>query len=520
MDKWRECPAAVHVDFLLQEPRPTDTMRCPVRRCFITSVGIGFLWLFITLKVPEEIEDDQNVMAIKGQEDNYDKRKDPRPLEDWQNLTFEYFKTIQQRRKRSKLRREGTCPSSHSQWQNWDRNLGFLTYEELLFLSPKAWLTVGISSVPQPDQRSLLYTLVSLFRASSKIEQKRLTVLVHLAHSDLARLRETVLHISTLFSPQILAGQLLLIHAPPDAYPSMDDMRKEAHHGEFYSKQNIDHAFLMSFATRLSEYFLLLEDNVFSAPDFITHIHWKVNTMRSNPWVLLEFSNTGILGKLFHSKDLPLLAHFLLLFYKEKPLDRLIPHFRTLLAQKNPIICRPFLFYHRFSYHISNDTQKATPVQKKNPYVPDNPPGAIFTDMKVFDVHFPWEAYTLDESFFWTHNVSAGNHLTVILNHPANLSKVQVLTGTIVDGKYALKKGQVELGYDPEGMPQYCTSFTLLGHLFEGQINQEIFLKRMGHNVSCVRLVVKADQVGGLIIRHIYLWEQNAKDMEAARSWR
>ncbi|XP_032277967.1 alpha-1,3-mannosyl-glycoprotein 4-beta-N-acetylglucosaminyltransferase-like protein MGAT4E [Phoca vitulina] len=477
-------------------------MRCSIRRCFITSVGIGFLWLLITLKIPEEIEDDQNVMAIKGQvatlalrvgiedvawewceqEDNYDKRKDPRPLEDWQNLTFEYFKTIQQRR--------------------------------------KTWLTVGISSVPQPDQRSLLYTLVSLFRASSKIQQKRLTVLVHLAHSDLTGLRETVLHISTLFSPQILAGQLLLIHAPPDAYPSVDDMRNEAHHGEFYSKQNIDHAFLMSFVTGLSEYFLLLEDNVFSAPNFITHIHWKVNTMRSNPWVLLEFSNMGILGKLFHSKDLPLLAHFLLLFYKEKPLDRLIPHFRTLLAQKNPIICRPFLFYHRFSYHISNDTQKATPVQKKNPYVPDNPPGAIFTDMKVFDVHFPWEAYTLDESFFWTHNVSAGNHLTVILNHPANLSKVQVLTGTIVDGKYALKKGQVELGYDPEGMPQYCTSFTLLGHLFEGQMNQEIFLKRMGHNVSCVRLVVKADQVGGLIIRHIYLWEQNTKDMEAAQSWR
>lgn len=42
-------------------------MRCSIRRCFITSVGIGFLWLFITLKIPEEIEDDQNVMAIKGQ---------------------------------------------------------------------------------------------------------------------------------------------------------------------------------------------------------------------------------------------------------------------------------------------------------------------------------------------------------------------------------------------------------------------------------------------------------------------
>ncbi|XP_077628227.1 alpha-1,3-mannosyl-glycoprotein 4-beta-N-acetylglucosaminyltransferase-like protein MGAT4E [Crocuta crocuta] len=462
-------------------------MRCSIRRGIITSMGIGFLWLFITLKVPREIEDDQNMMAFKGQvstpalrEDNYGKRRDLSLLEAWQNHTFQYIKTIQQRR--------------------------------------KTWLTVGISSVPRPDQSSLLYTLVSLFHASSKTEQKRLTVLIHLAHSDLSWLKETVAHISTLFSTQISAGQLLLIHAPSDAYPTMDAMRKKTHNGEFYSKQNIDHAFLMSFAAKLSEYFLLLEDNVHCASSFITHIHRKVDAMRSNPWVLLEFSNMGFLGKLFHSRDLPLLAHFLLLFYKEKPLDGLIPHFRTLLAQKNPILCRPFLFYNRFSYYTSNDSQKVTPFRKKNPYGPDNPPAAIFTNMKGFDVHFPWEAYTLDESFFWTHNVSAGNHLTVILNHPVNLSRVQVLTGTVVDGKHALEKGQVELGYDPEGMPQYCTSFALLGHLLEGQMNQEI-LNSMGYDVSCVRLVVKANQVGGLIIRHIYLWEENSKYMEAAQSW-
>lgn len=40
----------------------------------------------------------------------------------------------------SKLRSEGTCPRSHNPWQNWDRNLGFPTYEELLFLSPKGEL--------------------------------------------------------------------------------------------------------------------------------------------------------------------------------------------------------------------------------------------------------------------------------------------------------------------------------------------------------------------------------------------
>lgn len=42
-------------------------MRCSVRRCLVTLVAIGFLWLFVTLRVPEEIEEDQDVMTIKGQ---------------------------------------------------------------------------------------------------------------------------------------------------------------------------------------------------------------------------------------------------------------------------------------------------------------------------------------------------------------------------------------------------------------------------------------------------------------------
>jgi hypothetical protein len=334
-------------------------------------------------------------------------------------------------------------------------------------------------------------------------------VLVHLADSDLIWLRETVAHISSHYSAQILAGQLLLIHAPSEAYPTVDGIQNETSPGQFHSKKNVDNAFLMSFATKLSTYFLLIEDNVYCVPNFVTHIHAKVTAMKPKSWVLLEFSNMGSLGKLFHSRNLPLLAHFLLLFHRSKPLDRMILHFRTLLVQESPIISRPFLFYHRLPDHRF-DNKESTVVPEKNIYGPDNPPGAVFTDMKVSGVHFPWEAYTMDESFFWTYNVSTGNHLTVILNHPANLTRVQVVTGSIMNGQYILVKGQVELGYDPEGMPQYCTNFVLLGHLRQGQMDQEIFLKSIRNHVSCVRLVVNADQVGGLIIRHIYLWEENA----------
>lgn len=378
---------------------------------------------------------------------------------------------------------------------------------------------VGISSVPGPDRRGLLYTLVSLFRASSRAEQRHLVVLVHLADSDPTWLRKTAAQISTLFSPQILAGQLMLIHAPQDAYP-VGDLGDEAYQGDACSKQNVDHAFLVSFAAGLSDYFLLLEDDAFCAPNFITHVRWRVANMSRAPWVLLEFSNLGLLGKLLHGRDLPLLAHFLLLFHKEKPLDRLLPHFRTLLAQKHAVLSRPFLFYRRGSYYSTREGQAAGALRNRVPRGPHNPPGAVFTDMQVLGVHFPWQAYTLDESFFWTHNVSAGSHLTVILNHPASLRRVQVLTGTIVDGKHALQKGQVELGYEPEGTPQYCTSFTVLGPLLEGQLDQEIVPQSVGHDVSCVRLVVDAHQAGGLIIRHIYLWEDRAKGRTEAHSWR
>lgn len=364
--------------------------------------------------------------------------------------------------------------------------------------APPAWLTVGISAGPGPDPHGLLHTLGSVFRASSRAEQKQLTVLVHLADSDPAWLQKTVARISSLFGPQILAGRLLLTHAPPDAHGAAGPARETA-----------DHAFLLSSAAGLSDYFLLLRDGASCAPGFLTRVQREVWALRARPWALLQFSNRGSLGKLFHSRHLARLARFLLLFQGDQPLDRLLRRFSVLQAQSRPVLCRPFLFYYRVSYRRPRQgPAEAGPALSGGPH---NPPGAVFTDMRVFGVHSPWEAYTLDESFFWTHNVSAGSHLTVILNRPANLSRVQVLTGTLLEGKHAVRSGQVELGRGPEGVPQVCTSFALLGRLLEGQLDQEVLPRAVGAAVSCVRLVLNAPQAGGLMVRHIHLWEERLR---------
>lgn len=54
----------MHVDFWLQEPSAgTDTMRCSLRHCLLTSLAVGFLWLFLTLQIPRDMDEDQNVKA-------------------------------------------------------------------------------------------------------------------------------------------------------------------------------------------------------------------------------------------------------------------------------------------------------------------------------------------------------------------------------------------------------------------------------------------------------------------------
>eukprot|EP00069_Balaena_mysticetus_P015757 bmy_09444T0 len=347
---------------------------------------------------PVFVKEDQALPLPRPQEGSY-RRKDLKSLEDWQNLTFKYWEKIQQRKKSEIQEGEWVPQGSRGikrrrgpRGKQGGRREGR-----------------GPADSPLPAEAFVWRGKEGRDRGGAAAAESR----------PAGGLSPRGRHRSGGLSP----GALL----PADHGPRLP-------HELGHEALGVP---------------LPLEDDALCAPNFISHVQRKVDTLGSQPWALLEFSNLGFLGKLFRSGDLPVRAHFLLLFYREKPLARLFPHFRTLLDQKDPILCQPFLFYHRVSYHAPNNSQKSPGTQKKSPYAPDNPPGAVFTDMKVFEVHFPWEAYTLDESFFWTHNGSAGNHLTVILNHPADPRRVQVLTGTIVDGKHALEKGQVELGYEP-----------------------------------------------------------------------
>ncbi|XP_072504281.1 alpha-1,3-mannosyl-glycoprotein 4-beta-N-acetylglucosaminyltransferase-like protein MGAT4E [Notamacropus eugenii] len=462
-------------------------MHWSFRRYIIILAGSGLLWFLISLRTP------------KINEDTY------------------HLET-----KRSLHQKFSSKSEKYLQGNSYNvlSRMSHLTYQYLVGALPlkKKILTVGLSSMQSPTGIYLVKTLRSVFKVSSKNELRHITVLVHLADSDPDWLNETVSIIISHFTSQILQGQLLVIHAPSAAYQHLwyqpykvfnfSDIKT------FQSKQMLDYAFLMSFAANLSEYFLMIEDNIRSTRHFVTTLQQELEARKDVPWTIMDSANHGLVGKLCHSRDLPKLAGFLLLFYQDKSPDLLLLHFRILQGQKDPIHIRPLLFYHfdspsSFSphdFHICEDPDNEK-FEEDSFDIPDNPPAVVYTNMQTLHNHLAQNAYSLDETFFLTPNALPGHQLTVILDKGVNVIRVQVLTGTAIEKLQSLEEGKVELGSNPTGESKHCTKYTFLGQLWDGQLDCRMKHRQTGHNVSCVRLVVTGPKDNSwVMVRHINIW--------------
>ncbi|XP_049714426.1 alpha-1,3-mannosyl-glycoprotein 4-beta-N-acetylglucosaminyltransferase C-like [Elephas maximus indicus] len=377
----------------------------------------------------------------------------------------------------------------------------------------KKLLTIGISSAQHPQRSYLLDTLQSIFFASTPSELKHIIVLVHLADPDPKWLHQMVFNISSLFKPYIQARQLVVISTPLKNYLPLKHLKKKFNDTPtfvaFRSKQNMEYAFLMNFATNHSDYFLMIEDGVKCAPGFVTQIATILSAWEYKPYVTLEFSQLGFTGKLFRTRDLPRFVHFLLLFYQEMPCDYLLSHFLDLLMQKKPIQFFPSLFQHRGNYSSFKgkfNSLKGKDLEENDIGSPSNPAASIYTSLQVAKGSVLMNAYSLDENFFYTKEATVGSHLTVVLDKPAKVIQVQVLTGSGLKEENQLKEGQVELGFDSSNRSNDCDDYILLGFLVNGILNKQVLSEESGKKVKCVRLLVTATAPSGIVVRHINLW--------------
>ncbi|NXX23160.1 MGT4C acetylglucosaminyltransferase, partial [Podargus strigoides] len=382
------------------------------------------------------------------------------------------------------------------------------------FLSPhKKFLVVGLASVRRPRGYYLPATLQSLFKQSTEEELQEMVVVVHLADVDPRWNVDVAADIARKFAHHILLGRLLLIHAPHEFYPTLEGLKRNYNDPEervkFRSKQNVDYAFLLAFAANLSSYYLMIEDDVWSAKSFLTAIRKALASQEGSNWATLEFSKLGYIGKLYRSSDLPRLARFLLLFYQEMPCDWLLVHFRLLLTQKDVIRFRPSLFQHMGLYssfqgtvnRLEDDEFEANALD-----LPDNPPASLFTSMAVFENYEPLKAYSAAEGYFWGKDPAAGSVFSIVFHRPARVTRVRVRTGSKERQGDFLRAGVLELGRQRWADGRDCSAYTTVGTFEKGTFEQRGLERGVPGPVECVRIRVTRGQSEWLIIQSIDIW--------------
>uniref|UniRef100_A0A3P9H0Z2 Mgat4 family member C n=1 Tax=Oryzias latipes TaxID=8090 RepID=A0A3P9H0Z2_ORYLA len=382
-------------------------------------------------------------------------------------------------------------------------------------LNRKKYLTIGLASVKRKRGNYLLETIKSIFDQSSYEELKEIVVVVHLADFDLVWCENQVQEITRKFAHHIIAGRLLVIQAPEEYYPSLDGLKRNYNDPEdrvrFRSKQNVDYAFLLNFCTNLSHFYMMLEDDVRCSRNFLTALKKVITSREGTYWVMLEFSKLGYIGKLYHSRDLPRLAHFLLMFYQEMPCDWLLIHFRGLLAQKDVIRFKPSLFQHMgyySSYKGAENKLKDDDFEEDSIDIPDNPPASLYTNINVFENYDATKAYSTVDEYFWGKPPSTGDFFVIVFNKPIKISKIRIATGSDDRQNDLLHHGVLEVGEKLVGTKKgkQCSSFITLGEFKKGKIEVQDVDHKIAFDIECVRIVVTGNQKEWLIIRSISLW--------------
>ncbi|XP_025757128.1 alpha-1,3-mannosyl-glycoprotein 4-beta-N-acetylglucosaminyltransferase C isoform X4 [Oreochromis niloticus] len=386
-----------------------------------------------------------------------------------------------------------------------------VSYQLLAGVLPtqQKYLSVGLSSVKRKKGSYLVPTLKSIFSQSSPEERSFMVVVVLLADFDVSWRVDTVKEIKSAFASELEQGHLLVIHVPQDWYPPITGLKRNFNDAPervtFRSKQNLDYSALIHYCAGLGRYYLQLEDDVFSAKNFLTTIKKRVEEQegKKSTWATLEFSALGYIGKLYKSAHLPLLARFLFIFYQEMPCDWLMNHFREVMTQKETILFKPSLFQHMGTFSSFQGTYNKLKDKDFEEDIYTNPSAEVYSDMSTYQKHFPKLAWDAGEGFFWGRTPEKGNYLTVVFAEPTVVTGIFVETGS--GGKDILESGEVEMGHNvvATDKEKSCTEFESVGAFENGKFKMQELDKKYSSASSCLKIKITATQKDWLIITKI-----------------
>ncbi|KAJ8028701.1 Alpha-1,3-mannosyl-glycoprotein 4-beta-N-acetylglucosaminyltransferase B [Holothuria leucospilota] len=312
-------------------------------------------------------------------------------------------------------------------------------------------VVLGIPTIKRTVESYLMDTLQSIVNALSQEEKMDTLVVVFIAETDLAYAQGEAAKIQSQFAAEVESGLIDIISPPVSYYPDLDNLPEtfgDTHERvKWRTKQNLDFAFLMMYCRTRGLYYVQLEDDIIAVPNFVSTMKSFADQQNKNPWLLLEFSQLGFIGKLFKCEDLNLVADFFLMFHKAKPIDWLLDHILFVLVcnpEKDAKHCSREKARHRIRYkpslfqHIGLHSSLKGKIQKlkdrdfkKGVHVPqhNNPVADVSTTLQQYQKHSLEKAYR-GQDIFWGTNPNAGDVLRFKFSPAVDISEYRFMSGS------------------------------------------------------------------------------------------
>ncbi|CAL4159886.1 unnamed protein product, partial [Meganyctiphanes norvegica] len=321
--------------------------------------------------------------------------------------------------------------------------------------SPRRFLTIGISSVWRKDDY-LTRTVDSILRESTVQERSEdVYLFLMLADADPNVRAQRASELGQRYQHAIQSGFLRVLQPPQVLYPSLDfsSIRRTYNDPisrvQWRTKQVLDFAFLFwyTWTRQPSQYYLILEDDVLSARHFVTAIKDFVSMHNGHHWVSLQLAGFLGIGQLVRCYDLDRLVSFLLLFYREHPVDMLVNHWVSLMAPEKPPKNMPTRRVPGLFQHIGVHSTLANKTQAlkdntfslvKRRYSHVNPTADVVTTIRQYKGYLPEHAYSSAPGMFWG-IPRPGDTFDILFPEAFKVKRVVIITGAAVSKKKKMR---------------------------------------------------------------------------------
>ncbi|XP_017278575.1 alpha-1,3-mannosyl-glycoprotein 4-beta-N-acetylglucosaminyltransferase A [Kryptolebias marmoratus] len=397
-------------------------------------------------------------------------------------------------------------------------------------------IVLGIPTVKREKQSYLINTLSSLLSSLTASQSQDLLIIIFVAETNLEYVDSVAQTIMESFPKEVQSGLVEVVAPSQHYYPNFTTLKEtfgdSKDRVKWRTKQNLDFSFLMMYAQDKGTYYVQLEDDVIAKTGYYSDMKAFVSQIAADEWLYLEFSQLGFIGKMFRSRDLPLIAEFFLMFHKDKPIDWLLDHIlwvKVCNPEKNDKHCnqqkallkqryKPSLFQH-VGLHSSLrgkvqrlkdkdfDRQQLFQAHK-------NPPADLSSSLKHYQQHSLSRLYK-GEDFLWALTPVRDDYILISFPQPIHISGFLFRSGNIntkTDKFYnttvqvlpsnAAAKDKLVIGSSSK-YKETKDGFFIIGAfengLAEGEIEEAL------QPVSALRLVVHADSDVWALLSEVHI---------------